>query len=117
MHGLSGLKQMAQLKWSLALLAVLCVPALWAAPVAAISASPVSGNAPLGVFFDGTGSQNAVTYNWDFGDGGAASGPMATTATITHIYTVAGTYFATLTIVDATGAVSPPTQITITSNT
>jgi PKD repeat protein len=109
-------KQPAQLGRNLVLLAALCAPALWAAPSAAISASPTTGNAPLGVFFDGTASLNAATYEWDFGDGGGAVGGMATTATITHIYTVAGTYFATLTVLDAGGIASPPTQITITVN-
>ena len=41
-----------------------------------------------------------VSFEWDFGDGDAASGSL----TPTHIYTVAGTYLVTLTVTDERGA-------------
>jgi len=70
-----------------------------AAPTAAINASPTAGNAPLGVFFDATGSSaDATTFLWNFGDGAAS-----TAKTVTHVYTVAGTYTATLTVTNAGG--------------
>lgn len=81
----------------LALLAAVQVNA--AAPTAAINASPTSGNAPLGVFFDASGSStDAVTFLWNFGDGAAS-----TAKTVTHLYNVAGTYNATLTVTNAAG--------------
>lgn len=86
-------------------LACVCVALLMAgrleaaAPTAAINASPTAGNAPLGVFFDSTGSSaDAVTFLWNFGDGAAS-----TAKTVTHLYTVAGTYNATLTVTNAGG--------------
>ena len=72
------------------------------APVAAASATPTSGTAPLTVQFDATGSTDAdgdaLTYVWDFGDGGTASG-----AQPSHVYTTAGTYTATVTVSDGNG--------------
>jgi PKD repeat protein/uncharacterized protein YraI len=55
------------------------------------------------VEFDGSGSQagtsQIVSYTWSFGDGGSAAEPVAG-----HTYAVAGTYTASLTVTDATGA-------------
>ncbi len=56
------------------------------APVAAASATPTSGAAPLTVTFSSAGSVDpegaALTYSWDFGDGAAS-----TAANPTHTYT------------------------------
>lgn len=70
-------------------------------PLEAVSnASPVSGAAPLTVAFDGRDSAGSpVSYAWSFGDGTTATG-----STATHIYNVAGTYAATLTVTDTGGA-------------
>ncbi|MGD0093359.1 MAG: PKD domain-containing protein [Planctomycetota bacterium] len=94
------------------LLAVLSARA--AAPAAAINASPAAGNAPLGVFFDASSSSpDAQLFLWDFGDGGAS-----TAKSVTHIYTVAGTYTATLTVTNAAGqAASAQIAITVAGNT
>jgi len=73
------------------------------APVAAASASPTSGDAPLTVQFssddsyDPDGTISATT--WDFGDGSTSS-----EANPSHIYDSAGSYQATLTVTDDEGA-------------
>ncbi len=73
------------------------------APVAAASATPVSGDIPLVVTFDGTASHDPdgiiTAYNWNFGDGETASGVI-----VQHTYTRAGTFAATLTVTDDAGA-------------
>jgi PKD repeat protein len=72
-------------------------------PVAAASANPVSGTAPLNVAFSAAGSSDPdgsiVAYSWNFGDGGAGTG-----ASASHTYTAAGTYTAVLTVTDNGGA-------------
>ncbi len=78
-------------------------PAPNVSPVAAFTASPSTGQLPLLVSFDASGSSDSdgtiVSYAWDFGDGNTASG-LATTYT----YTVPGTYTATLTVTDDSSA-------------
>ena len=67
-------------------------------PVAALTATPRSGKAPLVVSFDGSDSSDdggITNWLWDFGDGSSGSG----TAT-NHTYTVPGDYTATLTVTD-----------------
>ncbi len=88
-------------------LCILAVSILNSSARAAVvaTASPSSGNAPLAVFFDGSGSA-ATTYQWEFGDGGSS-----TSATVTHIYTVAGTYTATLVV---NGDTANPATLVIT---
>ena len=79
-----------------------------AAPTAAVNASPSTGRAPLGVFFDaGSSTLDSVRFFWDFGDGATS-----TSKTVTHIYTVAGTYTAKLTVTDLAGA-SNTSQVAI----
>jgi PKD repeat protein len=64
-------------------------------------ATPTYGAAPLVVAFDASGSTAdaaVVAYDWEFGDGSAASG-----AAVSHEYSAAGNYVATLTVTDANG--------------
>ena len=72
------------------------------APLDVVSASTDRGRAPLDVTFNGGGSTaplgSIVEWQWDFGDGHIASGPTAT-----HTYTMAGEYFASLTVTDTGG--------------
>lgn len=72
-------------------------------PVANFSVQPERGVAPLEIDFDASASTDPdgtiVSYEWDFGDGNAASGNPAT-----HVYEVAGSYSATLTVTDDDGA-------------
>ncbi|MCW8129499.1 MAG: tandem-95 repeat protein [Planctomycetota bacterium] len=76
-----------------------------AKPLAAISAAPTSGVAPLTVSFSASGSSDPdgsiVSYAWDFGDGQTATG-----VTATHVYAASGTFTATLTVVDNRAASS-----------
>jgi len=66
-------------------------------PVASIQCS----NVLLVVSCDGSQSERAVTYSFDFGDGSAAvSGPESTAQ---HTYTQAGSPVITLTVTDAAG--------------
>ena len=88
------------------------------APTVTAAADPKTGTAPLTVEFsshaiDPDGDDLLVT--WAFGDGGQAAGDEAT-----HTYTSAGTYTATVTAMDPSGATgtatvqivvsAPPTQ-------
>ena len=85
------------------------------APVAALSASPSSGNAPLAVTLDASGSSDADTaapadtvasYTFDFGDGSA---PVTRSSpTVTHTYG-AGNYRATVRVTDSRGKQSANT--------
>ena len=72
-------------------------------PNAVASASPVAGNLPLNVGFDGSDSSDpdgqSLTYDWDFGDGS----PHGSGAGASHTYTTAGTYTAKLTVSDGSG--------------
>jgi PKD repeat protein len=84
-------------------------------PTASISASPTSGDVPLTVSFDGTGSTDPeaapLSYSWDLnGDGTFGD---ATTATATYTYTAAGVYTASLRVTDNQGA-SDTALVTIT---
>ncbi|MGR9053289.1 MAG: PKD domain-containing protein, partial [Gammaproteobacteria bacterium] len=73
------------------------------APIAQVSATPTEGAAPLGVAFDAGASSDAdgsiVSYAWDFGDGSSGTGVKPT-----HRYSSLGTYLATLTVTDNSGA-------------
>jgi len=73
-------------------------------PNAVAVADRTSGQLPLAVNFDGSGSTDPdgdpLTYEWDFGDGT----PHAAGATASHTYTTAGVYTVTLRVRDDVGA-------------
>ncbi|WTN17713.1 PQQ-dependent sugar dehydrogenase [Streptomyces canus] len=85
-------------------------------PVAQASADRTSGQAPLRVRFssEGTSDQDgdALTYSWNFGDGGTS-----TAANPTHKYTKNGTYTATLTAKDASGRTGSASVQIVVGNT
>jgi len=72
------------------------------APVAVATATPLTGNAPLTVAFDGTGSSDPdgtiASYAWAFGNSTSGTG-----ATSSATYTAGGVYTATLTVTDNGG--------------
>ena len=80
-------------------------------PVARITVSVTSGNSPLTVTFDGSGSTDAdgiiAGYLWDFGDGATDDGDV-----VTHTFTATTqtTYTVTLTVTDDSGAKAEVTQ-------
>ena len=72
-------------------------------PEASASATPLSGEAPLRVTFTGSGTDSdgaIVSYEWEFGDGESSESQSPP-----HLYTVPGTYTATLTVTDDDGAI------------
>ncbi|GAA1028702.1 PQQ-dependent sugar dehydrogenase [Virgisporangium ochraceum] len=83
-------------------------------PVAVIQASPTSGDSPLAVQFDGSGSTDAdagdqatLTYEWDFtGDGTVDSTAVAPTFTYQK-----GVYTARLTVKDMFGVTGTATVL------
>ena len=79
-------------------------------PLASFSASPVSGNAPLPVSFDASGSSDPdgsiSSYAWSFGDGVNGSGMRPS-----HTYTSPGNYTVRLTISDDRGGVATSTTL------
>jgi PKD repeat protein len=86
------------------------------APVAVIAATPTSGPRRLGVQFNGKESTDpageALTYSWDFGDGGSS-----TEAAPLHSYSSIGTFTATLTVTNESGlAASTEVRITVSDN-
>lgn len=56
-------------------------------------------------------SGDDIVYEWDFGDGGGATG-----AAVTHVYTVAGSYTATVSAINPVSEVSATVQVTIDSD-
>jgi glucose/arabinose dehydrogenase/PKD repeat protein len=85
-------------------------------PTAALAADVTSGPAPLSVQFDASGSTDpdagdTLTYIWDFGDG--TTGVETTGATVSHVYSNAGTFTAALTVRDNHGASSTPATVEI----
>lgn len=81
-------------------------------PSVNLTASPTSGHAPLSVVFVGSGSDPDGTiteYSWAFGDGLGS-----TQQSPSHTYNAQGTYTATLTVKDNSGATaSKSVQITV----
>lgn len=85
------------------------------APVAVAKATPQSGDAPLVVSLDGSGSfdqdGSIVSHGWSFGDGSSGSGSV-----VSHTYTAVGTYTAVLTVTDSQGlTASQSVQIQVTA--
>ncbi|MBD3322408.1 MAG: PKD domain-containing protein, partial [Chitinivibrionales bacterium] len=85
-------------------------------PTASFIANPVSGDAPLVVDFDASGSSDpdgdALSYSWNFGDGSSGSGMMTS-----HTYSDAGVYTVTLSVNDGNGGSDQETaSITVTSS-
>jgi hypothetical protein len=83
------------------------------APTPGISASPISGGAPLAVSFSASGSESVgpLTYSWDLnGDGTFGD---ATTLSPTATYTVPGTYLVRVRASGSTG-LSSVAAVTIT---
>jgi PKD repeat protein len=69
------------------------------APVAAFSATPTTGGAPLAVQFTDQSSFAPTAWSWDFGDGNSS-----TEQHPSHVYTSTGTYDVTLTVSNALGS-------------
>ncbi|MBX7093975.1 MAG: PKD domain-containing protein [Flavobacteriales bacterium] len=67
-------------------------------PTAQLSASAYTGCAPLSINFNCSSVPGAIQYQWNFGDGGSASGQ-----SISHSYTQAGNYHVTCTVLMSTG--------------
>jgi PKD repeat protein len=69
------------------------------APPVSNPGGPYNGATGQPISFDGSGSSDpdgdALTYAWDFGDGGTATSAMAS-----HTYAGAGSYLVTLTVTD-----------------
>ena len=74
-------------------------------PNASFSAEPRSGDVPLLVDFDAGSSSDPdgylATYYWDFGDGEVLADGIVEPS---HVYSAPGTYDATLTVIDNSGA-------------
>jgi len=69
------------------------------APVAAFSASPTSGKAPLTVDFTGQSTGSTGSMKWTFGDGTYSTGEKPV-----HTYSKAGLYSVTLTVSNVDGS-------------
>ena len=74
-------------------------------PIASITPSATTGEAPLTVTFDGSGSSDSdgtiSTYTWNFGDGSSMTGKQ-----VSHTFTDAGTFTASLQVTDDKGMTS-----------
>ncbi|MEU9285675.1 PQQ-dependent sugar dehydrogenase [Streptomyces sp. NPDC048275] len=85
-------------------------------PVAQAAADRTSGQASLKVRFSSAGSTDAdgdaLTYSWDFGDGGTS-----TSANPAHKYKKNGTYTATVTAKDASGRTGSASVQIVVGNT
>lgn len=78
-------------------------------PDANIAANPTSGCFPLTVQFAGSGSQDASTYRWTFGEGIPGVLDTSFFADTLHLYNRPGAYTATLLITDIHGCTNQTT--------
>ncbi|MDJ0852241.1 MAG: DUF5060 domain-containing protein, partial [Myxococcota bacterium] len=72
------------------------------APVASFSVTPSTGEAPLAVRLDASGSTDdstVVDYDWTLGDGATPAGPI-----VDHVFTAPGVYVVRLEVTDDEGA-------------
>jgi len=83
-------------------------------PVAAFSASPTSGKAPLTVTFTDKSTGTPTKWKWSFGDG-----TTSTQKNPKHKYSKAGKYTVTLTVTNAAGSntIKKTNYIKVTANT
>ena len=76
-------------------------------PVADLAATPTSGDLPLTVAFDASGSSDTdgsiVSFEWDFENDGVYDG-YGTSNTVNHTYTTAGVHTAKVRVTDDAGA-------------
>ncbi|MDA7747399.1 PKD domain-containing protein, partial [Psychromonas sp.] len=83
------------------------------APIAVLTTNATTGEAPLAINFNASTSSddNAISsYSWNFGDGSTIMSGVS----VTHTYTDAGVYTATLTVTDDAGqSTQATTQITV----
>ena len=89
-------------------------------PTAAISANPLSGQAPLNVQFDGSGSTDpdpteTLTYSWDLNGDGVFGD--ATTAQTSYTFTTLGSHTVTLRVTDTHGGTDTETVTIVVDNT
>jgi len=71
------------------------VAAVSAAPLAAFTAMPVTGTAPLAVTFADQSTRNVSAWAWDFGDGDSTN---ASVQSPVHTYAADGTFTVNLTV-------------------
>jgi PKD repeat protein len=74
---------------------------LYPAPVAAFSATPTSGDAPLSVRFTDESTGNITSWAWDFENDGTID---STEQSPAYVYSAAGTYAVSLTITGPGGS-------------
>lgn len=90
------------------------------APLAVLAATPESGDAPLDVSLNGSGSSDpdagdrVVSYSFNFGDG--STEVTQASPSISHTYTEPGSYTAKLKVVDTSGLPSVEVSKLITVN-
>jgi PGF-pre-PGF domain-containing protein len=79
-------------------------------PIAAFTADPPSGTAPLTVRFSNTAVGTVTSCTWDFGDGDTDT---ANFSSVDHTFTSAGTYTVFLNVTDGSGYSKTATTITV----
>jgi PKD repeat protein/glucose/arabinose dehydrogenase len=88
-------------------------------PIASATGTPTSGNAPLTVSFDGSGSSDpdpgdTITYSWDLNGDGVYGDSTAVAPSFT--YTTPGTYSVRLRVTDNHGSSGTSQPVTISVN-
>ncbi|MBA7535909.1 hypothetical protein ES705_28168 [subsurface metagenome] len=86
------------------------VPPLNQSPNASFTATPTSGEIPLEVYFNASGSYdsdgNIVNYEWNFEDGNTGNGKI-----VNHTFSSTGNYNVRLTVTDDKGATDSTTKL------